>query len=368
MIRVPTILSPVPILLVIIFLSACLPGEEPSAPHRKPVPVRVETVQVQDLPVVVTTVGRLTPNREVTLSAEIAGVISGYEVDVGDVVNEGQILVTFDPLDYNLALNEARATLLSARAQLDAADKAYQRAKNLLPRKVISNEAYERTEAEYKSSLAGVKRAQALVDIAAQRLNKTGINAPFSGFVATRAVETGQTISPGQPVMSIVDLSVMRVKVHLSEKDYVHLDKEDHVIVTVDALPGLRFEGRPDRMDIKADPGTNTFGVEVLVNNPDGVLKAGLTARLNLTVRTMKEVILIPQSAVLYRGDRQEVFVAGADDRAEARSVVLGESVTHQIQVNQGLKNGDRLVVVGAQYLKPGDGLQIIDSNSVATP
>jgi RND family efflux transporter MFP subunit len=348
---------------VIIFLpvlTACSPPEGSELPEKKPVPVKILTVGAQSLPVIVESVGRLVPFREVTLASEVDGVISGYTVDIGDEVSNDVVLVEINPEDYRLALNEALANQAAAQSHLEMAKKSYHRSKTLLPRKVISPDAFEKSEAEFKASLAAVAQAKALVDISRQRLKKTRIKAPFTGFITARHIEVGQTISPGQPVMSISDLSSMRALVHLAEQDYVHLDYQDPVVITVAAFPDMEFNGSIHRIGIKADERTNTFTAEILVKNPDQMLKAGLTVRVLLTVNTIPDAVMIPQGAVLYRENRKEVFVVNPDDTAAPRTIELDRSSGNFVRILEGLSPGDKLIVTGGQYLEPGDKIKIV--------
>ena len=343
--------------LLPVLISACSPQEAAEPPQSKKIPVTVITVENRELPVIVEAVGRLNADREVTLAAQVGGVIQSYGADIGDPVKTDQVLVHIDPTDYRLALNESVAGLSAARAQLEATQKGYERSRALLPRRVISEDAFERAEAEYKGARASTTRARALVAINQERLNKTEIKAPFDGLLAARMVEIGQTVAPGQPVMALVDLSRMRVRIHVSERDYVDLDPRDPVTVIVEAYPDGNIPGRIDRIGIKADERTNTFTVDILVDNPDLTLKAGLTARVKLTTRIVPEALLIPQSAVLYRADVQEVFVVGPGNRADIRRVTLGRTTGSSVRVLDGLSPGDRLVTAGAQYLKKGDAV-----------
>ncbi|MEW5722120.1 MAG: efflux RND transporter periplasmic adaptor subunit [Thermodesulfobacteriota bacterium] len=324
--------------------------------------MRVREVRSGDLPLIVEAVGRLAAEREVTLAAEVGGRVASHAADVGDKVEADQVLVQLDRTDYELALGEAKAATDAARAQLDAAAKTYERFRDLLSREVVSKDEFDQLEAQFKSAQAGLARAEAIRDMAGESLKKTDIKAPFAGHVAARLVEAGQTLAPGQPVVTLVDLHKMRVKVWLAEKEIVTVDPDNPVSVTVEALPGAEFPGRIEHIGVKADPRTNTFEVEVSVENPDLALKSGLSARVRLTTVVLPQVILIPQSAVLYRLDRQEVFVADASGRAEMRQVKLGEAAGSEIRVLEGLAPGDRLVVDGGQYLKSGDPVRIVEA------
>ena len=343
-----------------ILLCTCSPSSEnASTAIPIPTPVRVMEIQAIQLPLIAEVVGRLAPNREVTLAAEVGGVVVEYGADTGDGVVKDSLLISLDPSDYRLALKEAEANLAIARTRLDLALKAYTRSKSLLPRKVIPQDAYDKAEAEYLSAGASLERVTVLVDIAKAQLVKTQVRSPFGGQIAARMIETGQLIGVGQPLMKIVESDPIRVKIWLPEKEYVRLDKTDPVSIVIEAFPETVITGTIDRIDIIADERTNTFGVEILVDNSNLVLKAGMTARVRITTSTIPDAILIPQSTVLYRSDRNEVFVAGSDNRAILRQIVLGLSSGEKIEITEGLSAGDQLIVTGGQYLKPGDEIMI---------
>lgn len=350
-----------PMLIIMMLFSAlmpvsgCSPSEESNTPHSKPRSVRISKITSQDLPITVRSVGRLVPNREVVVSAQVTGILMHMTADVGAKVASGEALVKLDPTDYTLALNEALANLESARARQVAAENTYARDKRLLPDNAITPELFDRAEADYRSSKALVSQLKAVADIARQRLGKTVITAPFDGYVSQRLVELGQNVAVGQPVMSIADMKTMRVRIHINEHDYVHLDKDDPVTVLVEAFSESPFTGRVDKIGIKADDRTNTFEVEILMDNPQLELKAGLTARVSIQTEVIPDAIMIAQESVLFREDRKEVFVIEQGNRAAARQVTLGRMEGSQVRILQGLAPGDNLVVTGSQYLKPGD-------------
>ena len=232
-----------------------------------------------------------------------------------------------------------------------------------LPQKVISEELFERNKMEYKAAKAALTQARARVDIAKERVRKTKIVAPFSGLIANRKVEHGQTVIAGVPVVTLVDLDYVRVKIHLTETDYIRVDRDDPVLVTLEAFPEKHFIGRIDRIGVKADERTNTFDVEILIKNPDLILKAGLTGRVRITADIIPNAILIPQSAVLYKEKTREVFVADSNNRAQSRVIKLGKTKGSQIQVLEGLAPGDKLIVTGGQYLESGDTIIVSEAD-----
>lgn len=347
-------------LLCLMWLSACSSSEEKEIIKAKPRAVRIERIVNRDLPVMVRSVGRLVPNREVVISAQVTGILKALHADVGSKVKSGEPLAKLDPLDYTLALNEALANLLSAKAGLSAAERAYDRVGRLLPEKTISQELFDRAEAEYRIAQARVSQLKAVEDIARRRLAKTVINAPFNGYVTQRFVELGQNVAVGEPVMSIADMETMRVEIHVNENDYVHLDQNDPVSVVIETFSNTPLSGRLDKIGIKADPRTNTFEVEILLNNPQFTLKGGLTSRVSIQTEMIPDAVVIPQESVLFREDRKEVFVVEQGGIAAVREVKLGRVDGSSIRILEGLMPGDDLVVAGGQYLKPGDEVMVI--------
>jgi RND family efflux transporter MFP subunit len=139
----------------------------------------------------------------------------------------------------------------------------------------------------------------------------------------------------------------------------VHVDAKDPVSVSVEAFPGKTMGGRVDKIGVQADSRTNTFEIEILVDNVDFLLKAGLTARVSIQTDTIADAIMIPQETVLFRENRKEVFILDGDRNAAVRKVTLGRMDGSAVQILEGLMPGDRLVVSGAQYLQPGDRVTV---------
>ncbi|WP_419662007.1 efflux transporter, RND family, MFP subunit, related to HlyD [Desulfosarcina variabilis str. Montpellier] len=346
--------------VVWVILVACTATDDDApSPPSQPRAVRTQTVVARDLPLVVKAVGRLLPNREVVVSAEVPGIVKHYDVDVGASVDQGALLAKIDPADYALALKEAEANLLAAQIKLPVEKRSFERARRLLPEKVITPELYDQAEASYQSAEALVVQLESIVAQARRRVKKTDIIAPFTAYVARRFVEKGQHIATGDPVIQLADLSAMRVKIHINELDYVHVDKNDPVTVTVEAFPGRSLTGRVDKIGVQADSRTNTFDVEILVDNPDFLLKAGLTARVTIQTDAITGALMIPQDTVLFREDRKEVFIVDDRQEAQARVVKLGRMDGSEVRVLEGLMPGQQLVVSGAAYLKPGDRVMV---------
>ncbi len=347
------------LIFILLSFSGCSKPEATTVVETKARAVKVETIASRDLPIVVHAAGRLTANREVDVSAQVAAILMAYEVDVGSRVAQGEAMVRLDAADYTLALNEAQANLQAAQVKMAALKNKFERAKRLLPDRAITPELFDQCEADYKSSVAHTAQMKSMLALAKRRLNKTIIKAPFSGYVTQRYVEIGQNVAAGDPVMRIADMKTMRVKININELEYVHLDKGDPVQVTVEAFSQAPMAGHVDKIGIQADSRTNTFEVEILVDNTDFNLKAGLTARVTIQTEMIQDAVMIAQNTVLFRGSGQEVFVVEAGNIAAVRKVTMGRVDGSQVCILDGLNPGDRLVVAGGQYLKPGDTVVI---------
>lgn len=327
--------------------------------EKRPVPVETMTVTPQDLAMTASAVGKAAAWREVSVSAQAAGEVISHAAEVGEAVSEGQVLVRLDDTDYRLALEEARAALDSARVALETAAAVRSRYRGLASRQAITPDALERAEAEYKSLSATVTRAAVGVKLAEKRLERTRIRAPFAARVAARLVEKGQLVGAGTPVYLLSDISKVRINTFVNQWDYVELDKSDPVEVAIAPLGERRFEGQVETIGLKADALTNTFGVAVAVENPEGLIKPGFTATAVFELKTLPNQILIPASAVLYRQEGPAVFLAQAVDspagcQARFRPVRLGASHGAGVVVEEGLAPGERLVTVGQNYLEDG--------------
>jgi len=202
-------------------------------------------------------------------------------------------------------------------------------------------------------------RVKIAVKMAEQALEKTKTTAPFSGLISDRLVETGQLVRTGQKLLQLVDLSQVRVKVQMVEADYVHVDPQDKVSVTIEAFDNQDFTGRIDKIGLVADSKTATFPVEVVLENKDLALKAGFSTKVSITTRILENIYTIPSQAVLYGGKGAYAFVVLGDRTVKKRSLTLGERKNQRVLVLKGLRRNDRVIIQGQNTVKPGQKVRI---------
>ncbi len=315
--------------------------------------VTVEVVPATAAPFtdVVSVVGMVAANRDVTLSAEEGGVVRRLLVDRGAHVSAGQPILKID--DALLAAQTAQA-----KAEAALARETWERQKRLWEEEKIG------TEMAYLQAKYAAERAAASLRLLSERLDRTTVRAPVAGLIDTRLVEVGAMVAPGTPVARLVDVSTVKVVGGVPERYAADIRKGAPAVIVFDVLGGREFTGRIDFVAATVDPQDRTVPVEVVVDNAGGAIKPGMVAGIGIVRRELDAVIVVPQEAVLRTEDGYIVYIAVERDgatEAEARPVVTGASRANRVVIESGVEPGDRVVVVGQQKLAPGDRLQVIE-------
>lgn len=250
-----------------------------------------------------------------------------------------------------------RADLVEAGArpeQIEAARAEVRRAQERLrlleagPRP----EDVAQAEAEYHRALAGVERIE-------DELRRMRILAPATGYLVRKHVDVGAWVKVGDPVAELIDLDPVYVVGPVGERDVARVARGVRARVALDAYPGRTFAGEVSQVVPQADRESRAFPVKVRVPNPDGLLKAGMLARVTLEVGGSRRVIVVPKDAVVRRDEGGEVVFVVEGDVARARPVRTGAAVGGFLEVVQGaLAPGQEVVVVGNETLRDGVRVQ----------
>jgi len=344
--------------IVLISVASCGKSDRGSETSvREAVPVEVRALRRTDLTETVSAVGTVKAWHDVTVSSEGAGKVVAIYADEGDYRDKGEVLIKLDDELRALAVAQAEAQLSMAKANYKKARRDLKRSEELFGTKGISESQLEMARLQAETAEANLKSAQVALDIARRQLRDTEIRSPIDGRVAARYVDVGETVAPGTPVATMVDIRRLRAKASVPEREVAKLGVGLRARLTVDVYPDERFEGKVSKVGLKADLRARSFPVEIEVpHNPGEKLKPGMIARVEVEVRTYKDVLLIPQDAVLDRSGRKIVYVVGGN-RAMERPVTLGRRWNGQVMVEDGLEEGERLVVAGQERLK--DGMEV---------
>jgi RND family efflux transporter MFP subunit len=313
--------------------------------------LEVEAVAAVPFTDLVSIVGVVAANREVTVSAEEGGVVRSILRDKGVRVQAGEPLAKIDD-----ALLQAQ--LRQAAADAELARETYERQQRLWEEEKIG------TELAYLQARYAAERAAANLQLLEERVERTTIRAPISGFLDARLIEVGTMVAPGTPVARIVDLSEAKVIGGVPERFAAEVVPGARARLIIDGLgTGSReLDGRISFVGAVIDEQDRTFPVEVVLANP-GAVKPGMVVTLAIDRRTLDSAIVVPREAVVRTEDGYIVYVAAPHAGAlvaEARPVTTGPSRRGQIVIEAGLVAGEEVVVVGQQRMVAGDRLQVV--------
>ncbi len=318
-----------------------------------PVAVEVEKVLRSALLERVRGVGTVLAVKDVKVSSETAGRVMKVAVEVGDYVEQGQLLAQIDDELKIAAVDQARAQAIASESFAKKALRDAERADSLYVTKDVSDaerEAYRSAarsaEAQRQSAIAGYK-------VAERQLEDTRIKSPISGYVASKHIERGELVDHGKEVANIVDLSSVKIRLSTPEEDISKLRLGQRAAITVDAHPGDTLTGEVYSIGSKAEsPTGHTYPVDVLLRNR-GVLKSGMFARVEIEAGGAGDALTVSKQALLNEDTNPLVYVA--DGRlAKATPVKLGIKSGNRVQILAGLSQSALVVSFGQNKLKDG--------------
>jgi HlyD family secretion protein len=304
----------------------------------------------------------------------VSGVIQQLYCDYNTQVKEGQICAKIDPRPYQTIVDQDKATLAVAKAQLekDNANLAYaklnyDRNLRLAETNAVSKDTadnaknlFDQAQAQIEFDQATIDQRQAQLDAAQINLDYTNITSPVNGTVVSRNVTMGQTVAASfqTPTLFLIatDLTTMQVDTNVSESDIGGIKEGNRTTFTVDAFPKRTFEGRVAQVRQSPQTVQNvvTYDVVVSANNPDLTLKPGMTAATRIVTESREDVTRVPNQALRYRPSNPSAAPLPKLAQGQARVWVLHEGEPAAISVVTGLDDDNFTEIVGGE-LKPGD-------------
>jgi RND family efflux transporter MFP subunit len=320
--------------------------------------VAVDTRVAATKPVAVVTeaTGSVEPWVRVSPGTKILGRIDQFLVREGDRVLPGQVLVRLEKGDLEAAVAQARAAIAVAEANLENARAQYDRMQVLHGRGSATAKNLEDATTGFRVAEASLTQARASFAAAEVTLAYAEIRSPVPGWVVSKMAEAGDMAGPGTPLLTVEDLSRVKVVVHVPESDVVGLSEGDPAEIRFDVLGGAE-EAVVDRIMPAGDPASRTYRVQLVLDNPDGRIKSGMYARA-LFERGDREALLVPATAIIHRGQLRGLFVVDDAGRARLRWVRLGRELEDGIEVLSGLTSGERFVVSPPSALTDGSPVE----------
>ncbi len=325
-----------PILFFLLFAGQVW-AQAPGA--NQPIPVKMMQVQTATVTDTVTAAGTLSPHESVVLRPEIDGRIVSLSFKEGQAVKKGATVVKLDDA-------EQRAALAAAEADLKLAESRYRRSEELAGKGFISQQALDEARANLDIIRARVREVRVAQD-------RTVIRAPFTALAGLRKVSPGAYVKKGDDIVELAAINQLNLDVRVTEI-YLPLVKIGQpVTLTVDALPGQRFNGTVYAMEPVIDLATRGALVRARIPNTKNLLKPGMFARVSADLGSRPNAIVVPEQAILPKGNKTFVYKV-VDGNAMLTPVELGRRTPGQVEVVSGLSAGDTIVVDGLLKLKPG--------------
>ena len=300
----------------------------------------VVAVERGDIQSVVSATGTISPVNSVDVSSKITGRIVEVKINENETVKADQVLILLDDTRYRTTVSQSEAKLANSAAN-------FERVSRLAAIGALSTQQLDAARMEYQV-------AQATHDDAVSQLADTVIKAPIDGIVIGKPIPAGQTVAPGisspMVLMTIADMSKMQISVQVDESDVGRVKNGQKVSFTVDSYPGKTFTGVVSNVSNKATITQNVvyYPVTVDIDNPEGLLKPTMTARVSVHVGESKNILIVPLSAVKQTKGQQYVQVM-KDGKTQNVNITLGLASDDRVEVASGLKEGDQILLSGTK-------------------
>ncbi len=329
----------------------------------------------QDVEVSLQYTADIKPYQQVTLFSRVDGYIAKMHVDKGDFVTADQVLVEIDHTDFIHAVNQARANLAAAKANVARQEATVRNAtltrdrmRALIKDQFVSQQDLDTAEvnfdmavAQLASLQAQVKQSEVALQQAERNLSYSYIRAPFAGYIAERNLDlgayvTGSTASTStmsRGILTLHDIDTVRTLIEVVEKDVPLIKLGQRAEVRADAYPNRTFTGKVGRIVQALNRETRTMTVEVDLDNKDHQLKGGMFARVGVQVGLHPNAVLIPIDAITRLEDVQYVYVV-RDSRALQVPVETGVRMDNRIEITRGLDGSEVVILSGKDLVSEG--------------
>jgi HlyD family secretion protein len=377
-----------------------------------PVQVAPPTRQIMTYSLVAN--GDISPLMQVELSPKVSGYLEKISVQIGDSVRQGQVIAQIDRAEFMQKVKEIEAKLAQAKAAADEveagtrsedirqAEESVKQAKSrydnakaqrermeaLYSRQIISKKDFDNADTECavceaqlsanqeklkqlkegarpevrEGSRAKVKEMEAILAQEQIRLQNTQIVAPFAGEIVRRNVDSGALVSPSTPVVTLIHLETLKVVANVLEKDVGLIKPGMKAKILTEAYPGKPFDGTVVRINKALDLATRTLQAEINIPNPGHLLKPGMFAKIEMVLKENLNALTVPRDAVLKEEGKEFVF-AVEGNQAFRKPVVTGIERETLIEIVEGVKDGEKIVVRGQESLKDRSTVRIIEGS-----
>jgi membrane fusion protein (multidrug efflux system) len=315
--------------------------------------VNVERVQRQKINAFLVLNGVVEPERKVEVYSRLSAYVKNIIKEEGDFVKKGDVLALLDDTEIIISYRQAQIQLEQAKLTLKDEETNYQRSEELKKTEMISEQDIQLSQATYnKAKLDLQTKLENFKDLELQ-LSYTKIKSPVEGYVTERLMEVGSRVNANQHIYTVEDFSPLLVRVYVPTADIVNLKTEMEAQVVTDVLKGMVFEGRVKLINPRIDVQSGTIKVTIEVFDSTRKLKPGMFVETRIVVSNKPDALVVPRKSIVYEQNQPYVFVFNFQGmQVSKRSIKTGISEGDNIEVAEGLQEGDRIVTVGVEGLK----------------
>jgi membrane fusion protein (multidrug efflux system) len=332
------------LVLPLLVLSGCKPADAGAGKTAARPPAQVVAVPAvrETVSETLSQIGTLAANEQIEIKAEVDGTVQEINFFEGEKVDAGRLLVKLDETKSAASLQEAEANFALSKSN-------FERAKELLDGKLVSQQEYDQTAASFAAN-------DAAVQLRRRNLKDAVIRAPFEGVVSARMVSPGQVISRNTTLTWLVDLDPVKVEVNVPERFLSQVLPGQDIAVKVAAWPGEQFVGKVFFVSPYVNPETRTMLVKASLSNLELKLKPGMFASMDLTLEVRTNAVIIPETAInqVLDGNRAVIMVVDANNVAQKRPIKIGLRLESRVEVVEGVEEGELVIVEGLQKIGPG--------------
>ena len=335
----------------------------------KPPSLKVLEIKGTKVPIYLQMVGQAIGIPTVEIRARVAGYLNAWSFKEGSVVQKGQSLFTIEQDEYINNVEYSKADLESKNAAWEKAKLDIARLKPLLSTKAISQNDYDKAVTTEQQDRAAVASAKANLNQAKLNLSYTSITSPISGYIGACNVNPGNLVGKGEATLltTVSAIDPIYINFQMNETDYLKIMRylEDHpelkakeemfkIYLTLSDKQQYKFPGKIDFIDREVNMNTGTIAMRAVVANPNGLIKPGNFANVNLILMEQENGIVIPQGATTQIQGKIFAFLLGKDNKVNRVPIIPGRTIGSYITVFNGLKVGDRIMLEGFQKFQEG--------------
>lgn len=346
-------------------------ADESFSQWNKPVPVRVVSVQKNDMQLQIKAIGTVVPAHVVQVQSQVAGTLQKLYFTDGQYVKKGQLLAQIDPASFQVALAQAQGMQQQNSSQLINAQSELARYQLLYKQDSIAKQQVEQQQALVNQLKGQVQANQAQVDAARLQLSYTKIYAPLEGRVGFRQKDTGNLIQANEPagLLSIIQTHPIYVQFSIAENylDIVRQETKNNKTVVVSIWDKSEKKqlaiGQVHALDNQIDLGTGTLKLKATFENKNDVLYPNQFVNVRLNAQTISNAVNLPSDAIQHGAKGTYVYIINKDNKAEVKMLTLGLSSNGKTEVLTGLNGTERVVLEGIDRLSEGKEVQVVQKS-----